>query len=61
MIAIFFLQLLLPLAICGIVPANMYDTIVELGIIFRQLCSKVLKMDEQGHLNLQIPITFYIS
>ncbi|WCJ29244.1 hypothetical protein M5689_010890 [Euphorbia peplus] len=51
------LEQLLPLAIRGIVPNDVYNAITELCIYFRELCSKVLRKDVLERLELQIPIT----
>lgn len=48
---------LLPLAIRGVVPNNVYDAITELSIFFRELCSKTLRFDVLDQLATQIPIT----
>uniref|UniRef100_M1D484 TNP2-like transposon protein n=1 Tax=Solanum tuberosum TaxID=4113 RepID=M1D484_SOLTU len=51
------LEQLLPLAIRGVVPNNVYDAITELSIFFRELCSKTLRVDVLDQLATQIPIT----
>ncbi|XP_059316109.1 uncharacterized protein LOC132066941 [Lycium ferocissimum] len=51
------LEQLLPLAIRGVVPNNVYDAITELSIFFRELCSKTLRVDVLDQLAAQIPIT----
>ncbi|WCJ39870.1 hypothetical protein M5689_020822 [Euphorbia peplus] len=51
------LEQLLPLAIRGVVPNDVYNAITELCIYFRELCSKVLRKDVLERLELQIPIT----
>ena len=51
------LEQLLPLAIRGVVPTNVYEAITELSIFFKELCSKVLRKDVLKHLESQISIT----
>ncbi|XP_015166287.1 uncharacterized protein [Solanum tuberosum] len=51
------LEQLLPLAIRGVVPSNVYDAITELSILFKELCSKTLRVDVLDQLAAQIPIT----
>ncbi|XP_060189063.1 uncharacterized protein LOC132618011 [Lycium barbarum] len=51
------LEQLLPLAIRGVVPNNVFDAITELSIFFRELCSKTLRVDVLDQLAAQIPIT----
>ncbi|XP_031265479.1 uncharacterized protein LOC116123878 [Pistacia vera] len=51
------LEQLLPMAMRGIVPNNVYDAITELSIFFRELCSKVLKKEALERLESQIVIT----
>ena len=51
------LEQLLPMAMHGIVPNNVYDVITELNIFFRELCSKVLKKEALECLESQIVIT----
>ncbi|XP_031273920.1 uncharacterized protein LOC116132409 [Pistacia vera] len=50
------LEKILPMAIRGVVPNNVYDAITELSI-FRELCSKVLKKEALERLESQIVIT----
>ncbi|XP_075089615.1 uncharacterized protein LOC107786374 isoform X4 [Nicotiana tabacum] len=51
------LEQLLPFAIRGVVPNNVYAAITELGIFFRELCSKTVRVDVLDRLAAQIPIT----
>ncbi|WMV45750.1 hypothetical protein MTR67_039135 [Solanum verrucosum] len=51
------LEQLLPLAICGVVPNNVYDANTELSNFFRELCSKALRVDVLDQLATQILIT----
>ncbi|XP_070011494.1 uncharacterized protein [Nicotiana sylvestris] len=51
------LEQLLPFAIRGVVPNNVYAAITELGIFFRELCSKTVRVDVLDRLVAQIPIT----
>jgi len=54
------LEQLLPLAIRGVVPSNVYDAITELSIFFKELCLKTLRVDVLDQLAAQIPITLQI-
>ena len=51
------MQQLLPLAICGVLHKNVCPAIVELCSFFKQLCSKVLKTNQLGHLQNDIIVT----
>ena len=51
------MQQLLPLAIRGILHKNVCAVIVELCSFFKQLCFKVLKIDQLEHLENDIIVT----
>ncbi|XP_015062702.1 uncharacterized protein LOC107008260 [Solanum pennellii] len=51
------LEQMLPFAIRGVLPNNVYDAIFELSIFFRKLCSKTLRVDVFNQLAIQISIT----
>ena len=48
------MQQLLPLAIRGVLHKNVCAAIIELCSFFKQLCSKVLKIDQLKHLHNDI-------
>ena len=51
------MQQLLPLAMGRALPKNVCETLIELCIFFRQLCSKVLNPNDLGQLEAQIKLT----
>ena len=51
------LQYLIPLATCGLLADDVYDTLVGLSRFFRLLCQKSLKRDELDELHDDIVIT----
>ena len=63
-----YLQVLLPLTICGIVHQDITDLITELSIYFKTVCSKVLQPVQLLQLERDITVTlckleqiFYLS
>ena len=50
------LQRVLPTGLRGFVCKDVYEAIAELGIFFRELCSRTLKIDVLHRLRSQIPI-----
>lgn len=51
------LQIILPLAIRGLLPKDVCEPIIELGSFFKKLCSKSLHNDDLDRLQEQIVIT----
>ena len=52
-----FLERLLPLAIRKLLPKHVSDALIELSKFFKELCSKVLRLEDLQHMENQIPIT----
>ena len=52
-----FLERLLPLAVRDFLPKKVSDALIELSNFFKELCSKVLRVDDLDHLETQIAIT----
>jgi hypothetical protein len=50
------LQRILPVAIRGIMPRDIYEALAELGNFFQQLCAKTLKVDVLHRMKDEIPI-----
>ena len=47
---------ILPAALRGFAENDIYETVAELGIFFRELCSKTLNKDVLAQMNKEIPI-----
>ena len=54
-----FLERLLPLAVRDFLPKKVSDALTELSNSFKELCSKVLRVDDLDRLETQITITLY--
>jgi uncharacterized protein DUF4218 len=52
-----FIEQLLPLALRGFLPKNVYDPLVELSFFFRDLCSKNISVSQLETLQKKIPYT----
>jgi hypothetical protein len=52
-----FLKRLLPLAVCKLLPKHVSDALIELSKFFKELCSKVLRLEDLQHMENQIPVT----
>ena len=52
-----FLERLLPLAVRDFLPKKVSDALIELSNFFKELCSKVLQVDDLDCLETQIAIT----
>jgi hypothetical protein len=53
-----FLERLLPLAVRKLFPKHVSDdALIELSKFFKELCSKVLRLEDLQHMENQIPIT----
>jgi len=51
------LKRLLPLIVCGVSHAEVYNVIAKLSLFFKNLCSKSLKLEDLDNLELQIILT----
>ena len=54
-----FLERLLPLVVRDLLPKKVSDALTELSNFFKELCSKVLRVDDLDRLETQIAITLY--
>ena len=54
-----FLERLLPLAVCELLPKHVSYALIELSKFFKELCSKVLRLEDLQHMENQIPVTLY--
>ena len=52
-----FLERLLPLAVRDFLPKKVSDALIELSNFFKELCSKVLQVNDLDNLETQIAIT----
>ena len=52
-----FIEQLLPFAIWGFLPKNVYEPLIELSMFFRSLCAKGVTQEELDILQRQIPYT----
>ena len=52
-----FIEQLLPFAIWGFLPKNVYEPLVELSMFFRNLCAKNITQEELDILQRRIPYT----
>ena len=52
-----FIEQLLPFAIQGFLPRNVYEPLVELSMFFRNLCAKSITQEELDILQRRIPYT----
>ena len=50
------LQQILPIAMRGLIHKDIYEAIAELGIFFKEICAKTLKVDVLQRLKFEIPI-----
>lgn len=50
------LQQILPVAMRGLIHKDIYEAIAELGIFFKEICAKTLKVDVLHRLKSEIPI-----
>ena len=54
-----FLERLLPHEVRDFLPKKVYDALIEFSNFFKELCSKVLRVDDLDCLETQIAITLY--
>ena len=54
-----FLERLLPLVVCELLPKHVSYALIELSKFFKELCSKVLRLEDLQHMENQIPVTLY--
>ena len=54
-----FLERLLPHEVHDFLPKKVYDVLIEFSNFFKELCSKVLRVDDLDCLETQIAITLY--
>ena len=51
------MQQLLPIAIRGSLPKNVCSALIDLSCFFREICSKVLNVEDLEHLEKKIAVT----
>ena len=53
------MQQLFPIAIRGSLPTEVSRPLIDLSCFFREICSKVLNLEELGALEKRIAVTLY--
>ena len=51
-----FMQRLLPIVFCELLPQNVWKTLIELSMFFKDLTSTIIKNDDMARLEEEIPV-----
>ncbi len=54
-----FLERLLPLAVCELLPKHVSYALIKFSKVFKELCSKVLRLEDLKHMESQISVTLW--